>query len=98
MGGRCWLQIQHQQKQTLVTEKTGTYQVTVLPDQWRVNGNFAQATGKYQNQKVLVQLFLTSKQQQRELMTVTQPVRLQIHGKISPLLPATNQNQFDYRF
>ncbi|QLL70303.1 DNA internalization-related competence protein ComEC/Rec2 [Lactobacillus sp. 3B(2020)] len=98
MGGRCWLQIQHQQKQTLATEKTGTYQVTVLPDQWRVNGNFAQATGKYQNQKVLVQLFLTSQQQQRELMAVTQPVCLQIHGKISPLLPATNQNQFDYRF
>ena len=98
MIGRCWLQLYHQDNQTLVNEKNGTYQVMVLPDQWRVNGNLAQATGKYQNQNILVQLTLTSKQQKQVLMTTSQPLLVKIHGKMSPLLPATNQNQFDYRF
>lgn len=75
-----------------------TRQVTVLPDQWQVNGNFAQAIGTTGRQRYLVRLRLQNQREQQQLQQLTKPVNVTVTGEQLPIAPATNFNAFDRRF
>lgn len=98
MAGRCHLQNQRVAALTAKQDQAGTYLVRVQPDQWKVDGNLAKATGTSRGQTVSLSLYLTSAGQARQLKTIHQPVEVRVRGKWGPFLPATNFNQFDYRF
>ncbi|MCQ2569949.1 MAG: DNA internalization-related competence protein ComEC/Rec2, partial [Limosilactobacillus sp.] len=97
VGGRatqlanCYYQIPPVRSQVTQT-------VRVLPDQWQVNGNFAQAIGTVKHHQYLIRLRLQTRQEQQTLQHLTTPVQVTVTGKQLPIAPATNFNAFDRRF
>lgn len=101
--GHCWIITAGAKHQTVVKEQTVVKKVRVNPDTIRANGNLITTIAKDDaGQRLLVSLRFDSQSKLQELLTIDRPVTLMVCGKLQPIAPATNENEFDgqayYRF
>ncbi len=92
-----WLSWQNRQFQVSrqASPQTGTYTVTVQPDQIQVKGNQYQLVGTSREGAVIAYGRLTSPAAQQQLLALRQRTRWQVTGELSPVPPPTNPGQFD---
>ncbi|WP_251546968.1 DNA internalization-related competence protein ComEC/Rec2 [Limosilactobacillus caecicola] len=81
---------------TIKREQTVQRLYRVEPDGIKTNGNLVSVIGRGEDQKrYLLSFQVTSRSELASFTDVQQPVWIRVEGKLSPLNPATNQNQFD---
>lgn len=81
----------------LHAERKANMVLRVYPDQIKVNGNTAQIIGQDIATKQGVQIFerIKTKNEQLKWQQINETCYYQVNGVQQPLMPATNQNQFD---
>lgn len=94
--GNCWLA----KRQTLPGPQEVQETLLVMPDDVRTNGNLVSLTGISQpgHQRETATYRVKTEEELVQIKKVKSPTYWQVSGTLQPLLPATNDEQFDSRF
>ncbi len=96
-SGLFW-QTQQRAKMNTMPDQTGaSLQLTVHPDELRVEEGRIQLSGHTDDGRTIQGQYFSDDQTQLERLRINQTTKMLIHGDISRPQPATNANEFDFR-
>lgn len=98
-GGICWSFQRQISRKTVVDRHPVTQVVKVLPDDIKVQDGFVTAVGTDQQSKIRESLAVSVRDPQLldQFRCLDRPTEWQLTGMIQPVMPATNENEFDLR-
>ena len=96
-SGLFWRTQQLAKTRTMSDQTGATLQLTVQPDELRVENGRLQLSGKTSAGQTVQGQYFSDDQALLQSLQLKQTTKMLVHGDISQPQPATNDNEFDFR-